>query len=52
MRPDPQATVRQRRTIIHELNRQVIDCRVVIITLGLAESWFDTRTGRYLNLRR
>jgi len=39
----------ERRQIVTELMRQVPECRVIVITLGLAEAWFDTKTGLYLN---
>jgi hypothetical protein len=42
-------TVVARRKAIRKLTRAAADCRVVIITLGLAEVWFDTVTGYYLN---
>src|SRR6185503_12468341 len=29
--------------------RQLPECRIVVITLGLAEAWFDHETGLYLN---
>jgi tetratricopeptide (TPR) repeat protein len=47
--PAPWDLVLARRTAIHRLMRLSADCRVAIITLGLAEVWFDTHTGYYLN---
>jgi len=41
----------ERRQIVTALMRQVPECRVIVITLGLAEAWFDTKTGLYLNGR-
>lgn len=41
--------VTARRRKIAELYRLIPRCRVVILTLGLVEAWFDTRTGLYLN---
>lgn len=38
-----------RRAAIQKLMRLSAECRVVIMTLGLAEVWFDTATGYYLN---
>ncbi|HWC99683.1 MAG TPA: GSCFA domain-containing protein [Candidatus Sulfopaludibacter sp.] len=38
-----------RRQAIRQMNLMAADCQVVIITLGLAEVWFDTATGYYLN---
>lgn len=40
----------QRRLEIRELFRKgIAECRVVIITLGLVESWWDALSGVYLN---
>ena len=39
----------QRRREIAALYRQVLSADVVVITLGLVESWFDTEAGCYLN---
>ena len=44
-------TVRARRAAITAVYRQISNCPLVIITLGLAESWFDTKTSVYLNAR-
>ena len=38
-----------RRAIVHEAMSEFRTCKVVIITLGLAEAWFDLETGIYLN---
>ena len=38
-----------RRTAIRRITNLAADCRVIIITLGLVEVWFDTLTGYYLN---
>jgi hypothetical protein len=38
-----------RRATIHHLFRKVIECRVVIITLGLVEVWKDNEAGVFLN---
>jgi tetratricopeptide (TPR) repeat protein len=38
-----------RRAIVQEAMATFPTCRVVIITLGLAEAWFDEETGIYLN---
>ncbi len=38
-----------RRRAITEAYRTVRDCRVVIMTLGLIEVWFDTKSSYYLN---
>ena len=31
-------------------HRMIPDCRLVVITLGLVEAWFDRETGLYLNI--
>ncbi|HTT97549.1 MAG TPA: GSCFA domain-containing protein [Rhizomicrobium sp.] len=38
------------RAAVTGVSRRVVECRVVIMTLGLSELWFDTLTGIYLNL--
>lgn len=38
------------RKAVTDVTRKVVDCRVVIMTLGLSELWYDTKTGIYLNL--
>ena len=38
------------RNAITEVTRRVSDCRIVIMTLGLSEVWFDTLAQCYLNL--
>lgn len=47
--PAPLERVKQRRTEMEDLYRQLRRCRVVIVTLGLVENWFDRTTGLYLN---
>jgi hypothetical protein len=37
------------RRRLTSLTRKVADCRVVVITLGLIEAWFDTQTSLYTN---
>jgi len=41
--------VGERRAMVQDAFRQLPSCRIVIITLGLAEAWFDHETGLYLN---
>jgi tetratricopeptide (TPR) repeat protein len=41
--------VQERRAMVQAFYRQLPRCRVVVITLGLAETWFDLKTGLYLN---
>ena len=35
--------------MVEEVYRQVPRCRVVVITLGLAEAWFDQKVDLYMN---
>ncbi|MGH7026584.1 GSCFA domain-containing protein [Brevundimonas sp.] len=39
----------ERRKEVMNATREMARCGLVIITLGLAESWFDLETGLYLN---
>lgn len=39
----------ERRRIITEVTRRIRDCRVVFLTLGLVESWYDTHAEVHLN---
>ncbi len=41
--------VMERRALVQDAFRQLPSCKIVIITLGLAEAWFDHETGLYLN---
>jgi tetratricopeptide (TPR) repeat protein len=43
-----EAVVARREAII-AVTRQIVDCRIVIITLGLSEVWYDSYTSTYLN---
>lgn len=46
----PRAGVIERRRIVREhLARELGRCRVFVLTLGLAEAWFDRRSGHHLN---
>ena len=49
IRPAPLEVVRARRRAILAAYQAIRDCRVVVMTLGLAECWFDTVTSTYLN---
>src|SRR5262249_4359490 len=41
----------ERRTyLINDYFSRIRDANVIILTLGLNETWFDTRTCRYLNV--
>ncbi len=40
----------ERRAEVRELYRSAIrDCRIIVVTLGLIEAWWDSESGRYLN---
>ena len=45
----PLERVVERRAMVEAIYRQVPNCRVVVITLGLAEAWFDQKIGLYMN---
>jgi GSCFA family len=47
--PGPLDYVRKRRQLVLENTRQIRDCRVVILTLGLVEAWWDKRVRGYIN---
>jgi hypothetical protein len=38
-----------RRSILTDVMRKIVNCRVVIITLGLIETFYDNETGLYTN---
>lgn len=48
-RPAPRDFVERRRDIINGIFRTLESSHVVILTLGLIEAWFDTRSGLYIN---
>jgi GSCFA family/TPR repeat len=39
----------ERREMVRSAFQEAKDCKIVIITLGLAEAWYDHETGLYLN---
>ena len=49
VRPAPLERVRARRSGLLKATRQLADCRLVIMTLGLVELWWDGQAGVYLN---
>lgn len=49
LRPKDLETVQNRRAAITTAYRQIPECRVVVITLGLSEVWYDKEAGVYLN---
>lgn len=50
MSPVTMQYARERREKVHAIMRRLPECRVVVVTLGLAEAWFDTKLGIYLNV--
>lgn len=49
IRPGPLADVLARRRGLMEATRSLADCRLLIMTLGLAEVWWDEAAQVYLN---
>jgi hypothetical protein len=49
-KPEPRSVVIARRHAITAAYRQAATCDVCIMTLGLAEIWFDTKSGFYVNV--
>jgi hypothetical protein len=45
----PLQTALDQHTTLTNLTAGITSCRVVVITLGLIEAWFDTRLGLYAN---
>lgn len=48
-RPIPAAEILARRASLDVLYRQLAESRVVIVTLGYVEAWFDRANARYVN---
>lgn len=40
----------ERRNQVLDIMRRLPECRIVVITLGLGEAWYDTKLGIYLNV--
>lgn len=49
LKPASLERVIERRALVTGLMRRIPECRVVVITLGLAEAWYDTANDLYLN---
>ena len=49
VRPAPRETVLRRRSAITSAYRSFVDCKLIIVTLGLVEVWYDCEAGIYLN---
>ncbi len=50
LRPESLDVVKARREAITASYRAAAECRTIIMTLGLSEVWFDTKTNYYLNV--
>ena len=49
IRPASRDEVLERRKVITQITGEVRDCRIVVMTLGLTEVWFDRHSELYLN---
>lgn len=49
IRPASRDEVLERRNVITQITGEVRNCRVVVMTLGLTEVWYDRHAGLYLN---
>lgn len=49
IRPASRDEVLERRKVITEITGEVANCRVVVMTLGLTEVWYDRQAELYLN---
>lgn len=49
LRPAPAEKILARREKINQVYRNLAESRIVIVTLGLVEAWWDTRSGIYVN---
>jgi tetratricopeptide (TPR) repeat protein len=49
MRPEPFETLVERREVLGRMYKTIPECRVIVLTLGLVETWFDKKAGIYVN---
>jgi hypothetical protein len=49
--PHPREKLKKLREFTFSVTRKLANCRIVIITLGLVEVWFDKTTGLYANMQ-
>ncbi len=49
IRPASRDEVLERRKVITDITAEVKNCRVVVMTLGLTEVWYDRQSELYLN---
>jgi hypothetical protein len=47
--PVDHAAALERRRIITDVTRRITGCRILLLTLGLVEVWYDTHAGVFLN---
>ncbi len=49
LKPGTLERTTERRATVSSLFGSIPDCRIIVVTLGLAEAWYDTKTSLYLN---
>lgn len=49
IKPATLERVAERRAQVLDIMRRLPECRVVVVTFGLAEAWYDQKLGVYLN---
>jgi Flp pilus assembly protein TadD len=49
LKPTALERLKERRAMVSELTRSIRSTRVIILTMGLVEAWYDTASGLYLN---
>lgn len=50
VRPQPREVVEAQRERISAIYRNLAEARVVVLTLGLVEAWWDNKAGMYINM--
>jgi hypothetical protein len=51
VKPHTKAFVTELRQFTHSVTKRLVDCRVVVLTLGLAEVWYDRKAQLYTNIQ-
>jgi len=49
LKPVTLERAKERRAAVSALTARIKDCRVIVLTMGLVEAWFDNLSGLYLN---
>lgn len=49
LKPGTLERTAERRATVSSLFKSIPDCRIIVVTLGLAEAWYDRKTTLYLN---